>query len=47
MAYAQSEIDGANQKGLYAAIDEFGSAMDGWHKDPLGDSVNRAMIALN
>ena len=47
MQYAQSEITGANQQGLYAAIDEFGNALDGVTMDPQGQSVINSITQLN
>ena len=47
MQYAQDEAAGAKGKGMFAVVDEFGSAMDGWHKDQQGDTVNASIIALN
>jgi hypothetical protein len=45
--YAQSEVDGAKSNGMFAAIDEFGPAMDGFTRDPQGDTVTQSIIALN
>jgi Cellulase (glycosyl hydrolase family 5) len=47
MSYAQSEISGANQQGLFAAIDEFGNAEDGFTTDPQGQSVISSITQLN
>ena len=35
----QSEISAAKSNGLFASIDEFGNAMDGFTMDPMGNTV--------
>jgi hypothetical protein len=45
--YAQNEIDGATQRNMFSAIDEFGDALDGYNRDPQGQSVIDAIIAVN
>jgi hypothetical protein len=46
-AYVQSEIATAAKSGMFAVVDEFGNALDGFTKDPLGDTVIQAAIAAN
>ena len=45
--YVQSDIQGATSLGLFASIDEFGNAMDGYTLDPYGNSVITAVVAAN
>jgi hypothetical protein len=45
--YVQSEIQGALQKGLFPAIDEFGNALDGYTADPQGMTVITSVLAAN
>ena len=45
--YTQSEIQGALQKGLFPAIDEFGNALDGFTADPQGMTVITSVLAAN
>jgi hypothetical protein len=46
-AYVQRDLELAKEFGLFAVIDEFGNAMDGFTLDPHGDAVIRAVIAAN
>ena len=45
--YVQSDIQGAKSLGLFASIDEFGNAIDGFTLDPLGNTVITAVVAAN
>ena len=45
--YVQSDIQGAKALGLFASIDEFGNAMDGFTLDPYGNSVITSVVAAN
>ena len=45
--YVQSEISAAKSNGLFASIDEFGNAMDGFTMDPMGNTVIDAVTAAN
>jgi Cellulase (glycosyl hydrolase family 5) len=45
--YVQSDLQQANADGLFASIDEFGNAMDGFTLDPQGNSVIHAVMAAN
>ena len=46
-AYVQSDLQQAKALGLWAVIDEFGNAMDGFTLDPQGNAVILAVIAVN
>ena len=45
--YVQSDLQQAKALGLWAVIDEFGNAMDGFTLDPQGNAVILAVIAVN
>lgn len=45
--YVSNQIDGARQAGMFTSIDEFGPAMDGYTRDPLGYTVTDAVIQAN
>jgi hypothetical protein len=45
--YVQSDIQGAKALGVFASIDEFGNAMDGFTLDPYGNSVITSVVAAN
>lgn len=43
--YVDSDIGKAAALGLYLSIDEFGEAVDGWHRNQYGAEVTAAVIA--
>ncbi len=45
--YVQSEVQQAASNGLFAVIDEFGNALDGYTMDPQGNTVIQAVVAAN
>jgi hypothetical protein len=45
--YAANEVQGARDNGMFAAIDEFGDAADGYTHDAYGDQVTQSVIAMN
>ena len=45
--YVHSDLQQAKALGLWAVIDEFGNAMDGFTLDPQGNAVILAVIAVN
>ena len=45
--YVNSEVSGAKQRGMFASIDEFGPAMDGFTRDPQGGTVDAAVVAAS
>ncbi len=45
--YVQGDIQGAQSLGLFASIDEFGNAIDGYTLDPYGNSVITSVVAAN
>lgn len=46
-SFVQGEISTAAQNGLFAVIDEFGNALDGFTKNPMGDTAIQAVVAAN
>jgi hypothetical protein len=43
--YVDGDLQTVQGYGLYACIDEFGDALDGWHRDPYGANVITSVIA--
>jgi hypothetical protein len=43
--YVSGDIQTSRDFGLFAVIDEFGDAMDGWNRDPLGASTIAANVS--
>ena len=43
--YVAGDVQAVQGYGLYGCIDEFGDALDGWHRDPFGADVITSVIA--
>jgi hypothetical protein len=46
-AYVDSDLQAVQGYGLFGCIDEFGDALDGWHRDPYGANVISSVVAAD